>query len=234
MNDSMRLASPRRIASLAARAVPALAASLVTATMLSACWVPGVIAAVGDNIDRGKNVEVLAKYQGLENKTVAILFNADMAVLYEHPTTIANMAVNLATKLQREIPGIKVLNQHITLQWMHLHPSWATMAYSSIADELDVERIVVVDLYEFRLTPPGNRWIWEGVAAGNVGVVEVDGLDPDAFAEEFLVKAEFPTIKGLAKEQASRDNIELGLQTKFYQEVAFLFYDHVVPKHPED
>ncbi len=234
MMNSMRIVSVLRSAARFVRVCFVLGLALATSMVLSACWVPGVVAAVGDNIDRGKNVEVLAKYQGLENQTVAILFNADMAVLYEHPTTIANMAVNLATKLQREVPGIKVLNQHITLQWMHLHPSWSTMAYSSIADELDVERIVVIDLYEFRLTPPGNRWIWEGVAAGNVGVVEVDGLDPDAFAEEFLVKAEFPTIKGLAKEQASRDNVELGLQTKFYQDVAFLFYDHVVPKHPEN
>lgn len=215
------------------RALICVLSGIAATTLLAGCWVPGVVAAVGDNIDRAKDVEVLAKYQGLENKTVAILIHADMEVQYEHPTTLANMAINLDVKLRKEVSGIRVLNQRTALEWAHLHPSWPTMPYSVIAEELDVQRILVVDLYEFRLTPPGNRWIWEGVAAANVGIVEADGLDPDAFAEEFMIKAEFPTIKGLSREQATRQNVELGLQKTFLDEVAFLFYDHVVPKYPD-
>lgn len=47
--------------------------------------------------------------------------------------------------------------------------------------------MIYVDIYEFRLNPPGSRWIWEGMAAANVGVVERDSLDPDTFGEEYSV-----------------------------------------------
>ncbi|MDA0803082.1 MAG: hypothetical protein O2819_04930 [Planctomycetota bacterium] len=216
------------------RACVALCAAGAVAAALAGCFIPGLTAAIGDNIERSKDIEILAQYRGLENKTVAILFHADMAVQYEHPTAVANMAINMAVKLQAQVSGIRVLNQRTALQWMHLNPSWPMMPYSVIAEELDVERIVVVDLFEFRLTPPGNRWIWDGVAAANVGVVESDGLDSDAFSDEFMVKAEFPTVKGLSIEQATRPNVETGLQKLFLDDVAYLFYDHVVPKYPKD
>ena len=44
-------------------------------------------------------------------------------------------------------------------------------------------RIVYLDVYEYRLHPIGNSWIWEGLCAANVGVIEADSFDPDLFVE---------------------------------------------------
>ncbi|MDA1008238.1 MAG: hypothetical protein O2800_04450 [Planctomycetota bacterium] len=201
--------------------------------MLSGCFLPGLVAFTSDNVERSKNVEILAKYSGLENHTAAVLIHADMTVQYDHPVAVANMSLNLASKLQSEVAGLRLLDQRLTLEWMHRNPSWVTMPLSEVAMELDVERLVIIDLYEFRLHPPGNRWQWEGVAAANIGIVEADGLDPDAHADEFNIVATFPDVDGLAREAATWQQIELGLQKTFLDSTAFLFYDHVVPKHPE-
>ena len=147
---------------------------------LGGCWVFGVASAVGDNIESLKKIEVLAKYDGLENRTVAVLLQVDMQTAYEHPTAMANVSLNLAFTLRKNVHGVRVLDPTVALAWQHQNPSWPAMPLGKIAQELDVERLVVVDLYEYRLNPPGNRWLWDGLAAANVGIVEHDGLDPDA------------------------------------------------------
>ena len=38
-----------------------------------------------------------------------------------------------------------------------------------------MERLVFIDLYEYRLNPTGNSYLWDGVAGGHIGVVEAGG-----------------------------------------------------------
>ena len=107
------------------------------------------------------------------------------------------------------------------------------MPYGQVADELGVDRLVWIDLYEFRLNPPGNRWIWEGVATGTIGVVEKKGFDPDSFAQHWDLSGEFPKVRELGRESASPKQIETGLLAIFIQEISWLFYDHIEDKYPD-
>jgi hypothetical protein len=108
------------------------------------------------------------------------------------------------------------------------------MPPGEVAMELDVERVVMIDIYEYRLNPPGNAWLWEGVAAANVTIIESDGIDPDAPAEEFNVSVGFPEDEGISRDMATANDIELGLQKLFVDKVAWLFYDHIEAKYPKD
>jgi hypothetical protein len=92
--------------------------------------------------------------------------------------------------------------------------------------------VVFVDIYEFRLNPVGNRWIWEGMAGGHVGIVERDSLDPDVFAEEFSVAVTFPDVRDLSRESATEQQIQMGLVARFTQNINKLFYDHLEDKYP--
>jgi hypothetical protein len=184
------------------------AASLAS---LAGCGVFGVASKVGEAIEVEKKVEVLAKYRGLENKTVAVLVNAERGVLYEYPTVVPNVAGNVAA-------GIRA--------------SWNTLPLGHIAEELGVDRVVIVDIFEFRLHPPGNRWIWDGMAGATIGIVERDSIDPDAFAEEYSVSVKFPDVKELSRESAAEEGIQTGLVAKFTQTVNKLFYDHLEDKYP--
>jgi hypothetical protein len=200
---------------------------------LGGCWVFGVASAVGDNIESLKKIEVLAKYDGLENRTVAVLLQVDMQTAYEHPTAMANVALNLAFTIRKSVHGVRVLDPTVALAWQHQNPSWPAMPLGKIAQELDVERLVVVDLYEYRLNPPGNRWLWDGLAAANVGIVEHDGLDPDAYAVEFNILGKFPDLENLGRESATERSVELGLQKVFVEKAGWLFYDHLEDKYPD-
>jgi hypothetical protein len=102
-----------------------------------------------------------------------------------------------------------------------------------MAEALDVDRIVYVDIVEYRLNPPGNQWLWEGVCAANVGIIERDGFDPDAFAETFEISSRFPEETGVERSSATAGQIELGLLGQFVQRTAWLFHTHIEPKYPD-
>ena len=211
----------------------AVAASVVLCVILGGCELFGVAGVIGQNIEREKKIEVLAEYDGLRDETVAVVIITDMVVMYEHPSVVPNLAVNLSRRIQQNVQGVKVLDPRVVLDWTHHTAGWQTMPYGEICDELGVDRLVWVDLFEFRLNPPGNRWQWQGAASATVGVVEPEGFDPDGFAETYDVSATFPDVQELGRESATESQIQLGLLTSFVQEVSWLFYDHIEDKYPD-
>ena len=200
---------------------------------ISSCQVVGIASAIGQNIEREKKIEVLAKYAGLDNKRVAILVKADMGTVYEHPTAVPNISFNLAQRLQENVPGIKMLDPRVCMNFQHQTPNWSAQPLGQVAEELDVDRLVILDLYEYRLNPPGNRYLWEGVAAGNIGVAERDGLDSDQTVDQWNVSAQFPLDAGVTREAMNMTMVQRGLLTTFVRNAAWVFYDHIEEKYPD-
>jgi hypothetical protein len=176
---------------------------------------------------------VHARYPDLENKTVAVLVDTDLGTLYEHPEVSLTIATNVAHMLQTNVPGVQVVAPAYVAEWQFRTPMWNAMPYGEIADSIGVDRVVHIDLYEFRLHPPGNRWLWEGVAAANIGIIERDGFDPDEYADVFAVESTFPDVKGVSVDSADAAQIQRGLLTLFVQRTSWLFYSHFEPKYPD-
>ncbi len=203
------------------------------AMLISGCAVMNLVGAVGNEIERNKKIEVLAQYEGLENSTCAVVVHADASTFYEFPNVMLDVAGNVAFRIQTNVKGVSILAPATVVQWQYQTPAWTTLPYGQIAEELGVDRVVVIDIYEFRLNPPGNQYLWEGVAAANVGIVERDGLDPDAFAYTFDIRVSFPNQEGIGRESASAQAIQTGLLTKFVQKAAWLFFTHIEDKYPD-
>ncbi|MSR29352.1 MAG: hypothetical protein EXS03_07255 [Phycisphaerales bacterium] len=219
------------IASRIVRAASACALLLATA-VTGGCVIPGIVSVMGQQIEKDKDIEVLARYRGLENRSVAVLAHTMMSTAYEYPTAIPNIVGNVANEIQQNVGGARVLDPRHCVAWMHQNPGWPTMPMADLTGELDVDRVVVIDIYEYRLNPEGNAFLWEGVAAANIGVVERDGIDPDSYAEELQVISKFPDMEGVGREQAGAREIELGVQKTFVDEISYLFYDHIEKKYP--
>jgi hypothetical protein len=232
---SPHLAMPfqRRATALTIRR--AAAATLVAATALSlgGCAILNMAGAIANESERNKKIEVLAEYEGLENRTVAVIVHADAATLYEYPNVVLDVSGNVALRIRENVKGVSVLPPVQVIQWQYQTPAWTTLPYGQVAEELGVDRVVVIDIYEFRLTPPGNQYVWEGAAAATVGIIERDGLDQDAFAATFDVRTLFPSQEGLTRENLSGQAVLTGLLTRFVQKSAWLFYTHLEDKYPD-
>jgi len=226
---------PRTI-DLKIHALCALAGSVFAAALLAnGCAPINMVGGMAQNFEYQKKIEVPALYTDLANRECAILVDMSMGLMYEQPYLAGQLALGVGNAIHKNVEGCSVLNPEHALAWQYRTSNWSLLPYGDVAEALDVERLIIIDIYEYRLNPPGNRYEWEGVAAANVRVVEADenSFDPDTPAEEYNVIARFPDDQAVVAFNTPRDRIEAGLLLKFVQQVSWLFYDHIEPKYPD-
>ena len=206
---------------------------LVALSALGGCMVGELVGGMAQSAEYQKLVDMPPRYNGLENKTVAVIVDVDLSTLYEFPNLAAIVTSGVGGRIARDVPGARVLPAQYVINWQYRSPQWAALPYGEMAAQLNVERIVVIQIQEYRLNPPGNRYIWDGVANATVGIVERNGLDPDSFAEQFEILAKFPNLQGVSREEANKQQIEAGLLAEFIKKTAWLFHQHLEPKYPD-
>jgi len=230
------------------KAVLTLIAANITVIGLTSCT--GVLSAIGTAISAGqagltagagaaqnfeyqKLKEVLPRYDGLEHQSVAVLVDAPLELQYSNPEMVDQLSGGLASRLMEHVPGMTLKHPMQVRQWQYATSQWNALALGEIAEELGVDRVVLVDIQEFRLHPRGNRWLWEGVCRAAVGVIESDGYDTDTFADIWEVTANFPDLEGLDRDSASEWEVQTGLLAEFVKRTSWLFYTHLEPKYPD-
>lgn len=205
----------------------------LSALYMAGCQIGKLVGGMMQNNENQTLLDMPPKYAGLENKTFAVLVDADMSTLYEFPNLVAEITGGVSEGIRRNVPGAKVLPPEIIINWQYRTPQWSALPYGELAEQLNVDRVVHIDVLEYRLNPPGNRWLWEGVCLGRVGIIERGGLDPDTFVENFDINVKFPTVSGVDRQSAREDQVEHGLLAQFIVHTTWLFYQHLEPKYPD-
>ncbi len=104
--------------------------------------------------------------------------------------------------------------------------SRSELASALVGGDAKVDRIILIELFEFRLNEPGNRHLWDGVAAGTVAVLETDGPFPDEYAFNRPISVGFPDAAGYGPDEMRASLVATVLVQRFSQRCAWLFYDH--------
>lgn len=206
---------------------------LLAALLLGGCEVAALVGGMAQNHEYQKQIEVLAEYDDLDDRTVAIFVNVDRVVMYEHAQLLPVLAEALAVELQNKVPNAKVIDPGAVLAWQYRHPGWELYGADEIFEELKFDRMIIVDIYEYRLHPLGNRYEWDGVCAAEVRIYEAERLDPAEAVDRFDIVARFPDMTGIGRESASERAVVLGLMKKFVERTIWLFHDHLEPKYPD-
>lgn len=198
----------------------------VMSTALFGCGAVGWAARVAEG-ERDKAVK--ARYLGLENKTVAVLVAGDDLTLYRHPEAIMAVCRSLSRQIADKVPGVTMTDPGQISAFQKKQPFWTALPYSQLVERFNVDRLIVVDLVEYRTHEPGNKHIWQGLITANIGVVEADSADPDNFAFFQTVSARFPQETQIGAVNADSETIKLGMLTLFTRDAAGLFHDYVIP-----
>jgi hypothetical protein len=196
------------------------------------CAIAQLVGGMMQNAEYQKQVVTPAKYN-LDGQTIAVVVDADLGVLSMYPRLIEQVTSGVTLRLARDVPGVVVTHPSRVLDWQWKTAQWNALPYGQIAEQLDVDRVILVDIYEYRLHPPGDSWIWEGVCAANVSVIERDAFDPDMIVDTFDVTSNFPGVDYVDKSGASASQIEMGLLAQFVKHTAWIFHEHLEPKYPD-
>ena len=218
------------------QAISILVLACVSAALLlsqGGCEAFMLYGAMKQNEEYQTLLDVPPAYPGLEGQSVAVVVTADMSTLYQHRNMVRTIAAGVSARLSENVPDVWMIDPDQIILWQFQTPQWEAMSYGEMAEQLNVDRIVFIDMREFRLNPPGNMWLWEGVAAAQIGVIERGTIDSDNFVDAFEVVVEFPTIKGVDRNSATAQQIQHGLYYSFIEKASWLFYQHLEPKYPD-
>lgn len=206
--------SPRRLLALT------LAAALLT---LAACH---------QSVHDPKDYDVTAQYTDLDNQTVAVLVGVSDHTNFHHPGAARQIAREVTRRISLNVPGVSVINPDRILEWQAQNPYWTARTPGQLIAALNVDRLVMVEVGEYRMTDPGDTNIKRGVISANINVVEADAIDPDDFGFSAPLRVSFPdefrTKVGLV--EASEQDIQTITVSRFTEEAAGMFYDHTITR----
>ncbi len=216
--------------------------SLARMLLLAVC-LTATLAASGCNVvgyalsplrDAERTVTVKAAYTGLENQRVAILVDADEYTLFAHPHAQRLVAEAVGRELKNNVPGVSVTDPAQIEKFQRNNPAWISVPYRDLFGQLDVDRLVFIELVEYRMHEPGDRYVWQGVIVANVGVAEAEASNPDQLAFLTTVSTKYPPDRALGVLEADEQTMELATLKTFSVDVGNLFHEYTkVEKHLE-
>jgi hypothetical protein len=226
---------PSRRALTFAAAAAGLGAALIAAP---GCNILGFGGAMIDSYRRSSTKTVHAEYTGLAGKNYAVLVIADRYLQADHPSLVPYLTSKISGQMsakdaQSTLRASGYIPADRLLEYLYEHPRWTAMPRAELAKELGVQRLVIVELQEYRLNDPGNQYIWDGLATGSVGVCEVDGPAPDEFAFEKPIRVAFPDKQGMGPNDLSMQAVATELGRRFVDRASWLFYDHQEKYYPD-
>lgn len=202
---------------------------LLACLPLTACGIPAFFGLVAANAERtGDHLEE-AEYTDLDGKSFAVIVAADRAIQADHPRIVARLTTKITEDIIANTKTTGFVQPAAVLAYQYNNPSWVARAYSEVADEFECDRLIVIDLQEYRLHDLGNSYLWKGQAAATVAVLERDAPLPDDFAYTKFIQVAFPTDQKLDAGQVDRIVITSELSRRLAQRIAWLFYDKDVP-----
>jgi len=205
----------------------ALCGAVVGVLVLPGCELAGVVAS---GMEETGSHKVFSEYEGLADKTYAVVVDADRSIQASWPSMVADVTARIDAALADGTNAAGHVPARDVVLFLQTNPRWTTMTRKDLAQALGgVDRIILIELFEFRVNEPGNRYVWDGVAGGSVAVLETDGPFPEEYAYHRPMSVRFPDKQGYGPDDFGASLVSSALVKRFAQRCAWLFIDHEEP-----
>jgi hypothetical protein len=176
-----------------------------------------------------ETVKVKGQYLGLQNKTTAVLVTMDDRVLMEFRQADDRMCRAVSQQIKTNVPGAKLISPTEVVKYQADHPRLGAVPYGQLLKDLKADRLVVIDVSEYRTHDPGNGNQWQGTCSAGVSVAAADAADPDNLVYATQVHIEYPKDQEIGMPDSDSPSIEAAMRMGFALQVSWLFYDHEEP-----
>jgi hypothetical protein len=173
-----------------------------------------------------KMVDVTAEYLGLDGQRVAVMVAADGQLLYKYPQAPSQICRAVTGRIASHVPGINATIPDQIMRFQNENPYWQNIRYGELVKKMDVDRVVLIDLVEYRTHEPGNAHLWQGIITANVGVIDASAADPDNFVFYNTVEVRFPEQSTVGLVDSDEESIQVGMLVLFARKAGGLFFDH--------
>lgn len=196
---------------------------------LGGCNVVGYMAhTVGGG--EGPPIRVKAEYTGLANHRTAVLVNADLPLLYRHPQVQLEVTAAVNAELADGVTGISVVEARDVVEYQQRNIYWNTAMPRELMQNLGVDRLVMIDLIEFRTNEPGNSMLYRGVISARVSAFAADADQPNNAVYGNVISAAYPPDRPEGVPDADPLAIRQGALALFARAVGGKFHDYEQPR----
>ena len=195
--------------------------------VLGGCEGAGLLA---EAIAGDQEIEVKAQYQGLQGQRVAVLVDADQSMLTRNPLIQFEICTVISRKIAENVEGVTLVSPRQVVDYQNRNSYWTTASYSKLASELKVTRLVLVELTEYSMHEPGNRYVLKGTIGANVAVAESTSGKPNELMYDTVVSATYPENQKVGLINRKEKDIRFATLDLFSNRAAGKFYDHTIKK----
>jgi hypothetical protein len=200
---------------------------------MGGCVLGQLIGGMAESDLRHSKKDVDAKYLGLPGKSFVVVVAADRSVQADFPSVVGDITITVSEELRKHAGASGWVPPKDVLRYQYEHPGWSSEPLDKLAADFGAQRLIYIDLREYRLNDPGNAYLWAGVASGTVSVVEADGPIADQFEFQEPVSVKFPDQSGQGPQQIPPAVMQAALSRRFVDRAAWLFYLHEEPYYSE-
>jgi hypothetical protein len=186
-----------------------------------------------ESYKRQSTRKVEPEYTGLQGHSFAVVVAADRVIQTNAPDLVPQMANSITERLRLQSGATGYVPAPVVLQFQYANPGWAAMTYSELARQFGVDRLVYIDLFEHRLYETGNSYLWDGMMAGTVGIVEADHSFSDEFVYAKDLAVRFPDGTGYSPNDYSSLQVDTVLRTRFLDRSTWPFIEHEEAYYPD-
>lgn len=202
------------------------------ASNLGGCIIGAAIGGMAESYQRSGTSKFQAEYPDLAGHSFAVLVHADRGVQGAEPGLVTRLTSRVNDRIARNlmgIPGTAFIPSDRLLSVLYNNPQWPALPPSELGKMLGVDRLIWIDLAEYRLNEPGNQYVWEGVAVGSVSVYDVNAPLADDPVFDRTIQVGFPDSSGFMRTEIPEAAVTSELSKRFVNRAAWLFYEHEEP-----
>jgi len=202
------------------------AACCLSLLSMPGCIVGAAIGGMAESFNRTGTTVFPAEYTGIAGKSFAVVATGSRLMESEHPGLTARIIERVNNRLIANAAPSHAIPSMDLLTVLYNTPQWPAMTRGEVAEMLGVDRLIVIEMIDYRLQEPGNQYVWDGVASVLVTVFESDSGLPDDPAYERAIRVTFPDSTGLLRTDINEQAVTSELSNRIVNRVAWLFYEH--------
>lgn len=219
------------------RALWTLSLAAATTASLSGCAIGALVGGMAESYRRDSTKTVKAESDVLQGKSFVVLASADRSIEEAAPGITAMMIARITERLadpKLDAGTTGVVPPSMVVQFIYDNPGWRAKSTEDLAKALGgAQRVIYVELNEFRTKEPGNQYLYDGVCAGTISVAEADSKLADYYSFERSILVKFPDETGRRPDEIPETAVRTELIRRFVDRATWPFYTHEEPYYPK-
>jgi hypothetical protein len=178
----------------------------------------------------GDTQDVKAEFNGLSEKTVAVIVYADKSVQFEYADVQLSVSAIVTGELAKHVKKVKVVDPRRIIKYQDENVYWDEKDKTELGKLFGADYVLFITLVEYSTREPGSVNLYRGRITAQAGLYKV-GL-PERTARVWQdkdIRVLYPEHDPTGQPQENDREMRVKTEATFAEKLSKKFYDHKAP-----